>query len=755
MRLRSFGFKIATPLAFAIVAIANVAIASKVHAQEPNVLRRARVNPNNPIDFHAAVSPETLYVGQQATYQIAVFLEDVAVTRLRRNPEFLPPEYRGLLAYDIGSTQAFPSREVSGKHYTARVFEKALFPLASGTLTVPSPQLSYSLPQSSSYFSREESHVVRAESTTLFVKPIPTVGRPVDYTGAVGILKAAVHLDASSARVGDPLVLTLRVQGTGNIKLLPRPTLEVEWASSVSGTERLQLDTTGLIVKGFKEFDWILTPAREGDVQTPAIHYSYFNPYTEKFEVTEAAAFPISVQAGSLVTADSGNDVVAQIPLRGHVVGEVGVLPPDNLSLLMLCALMPLPALALLLLGIPKTREKAPAIDSLRSLALKPLPQRAQLKEAANEKPTSPRDVRRLLLSSLAKRLDASSDVLNERSRTERLLRRRGVTRETTRDILAQLAKLDIASFASQNVVDVIDSPNTSDTIAFAIATQVATLTSESLALYDRVDGEALLSVKSRSRKVKLAGRMSLVLLLVAAGSAAIPPASQAQDASPSAWEAASTAYKNRQFGLAANGFKTIAAQLPRDADALSNWATSAWAASDTVSAVIGWQRAVRLDPLAADLREHMLMLPAGAREGVAEVPLVPVTLLGYGGTVAWVVAWVALTWILWRRRAKKAPMPVVRNAALVVVVLSAACIGISFLGARQLRTVGLAVVVRPETIRSGPDVDADALGGAATGDIVRVKQRQQLWSLVLHADGREGWIPSDRITALGANEAQ
>ncbi|MEP6780810.1 MAG: SH3 domain-containing protein [Gemmatimonadaceae bacterium] len=751
MRFRSVALSIGALFAFAS---ANIAMTSCLHAQEPSVLRRVRINPNNPIDFHAAVSPETLYVGQQATYQIAVFLEDAAVTRLRRNPEFLPPEYRGLLAYDIGVTQAFPSREVSGKHYTARVFEKALFPLASGTLTVPSPQLSYSLPQSSSYFSREESHVVKAESTTLFVKPIPTEGRPVDYNGAVGILTASVHLDASSARVGDPLVLTLRVQGTGNIKLLPRPTLEVEWASSVPGTERLQLDTTGLVVKGFKEFDWILTPTRDGDVQTPAIHYSFFNPYAEKFEVAEAEAFPITVQTGSLVTADSGNDIVAQIPLRGHVVGVAGPLPTDRLSLLILCALVPLPVLALLLLGIPKKREKAPAIDSLRSLAQKPLPQRTTVKETANENPTSPRDVRRLLLSSLAKRLDASPDVLNERSRTERLLRRRGVTRETTRDVLAQLSKLDVASFASKNFIDAIGSPNTTETTAFAIATEVATFTSESLALYDRVDSEALLSISNRARKVKRAGRISLAFM-IAGASLATPRPSRAQQAAPKAWDAAATAYKNRQFGVAANGFKAIAAQLPRDADALSNWATSAWAAGDTVSAVIGWQRAVRLDPLAADLREQMLLLPAGAREGVAEVPLVPVTLLGYSGMIGWVSAWVALTWIVLRRRARRSPSPVVRNSAIALAMLSVVCIGASYLGARQLQTTGLAVVVRPETIRAEPDVDADALGGAATGDIVRIKQQRQLWSRVLHADGREGWIPSDRITALGANEAQ
>ena len=727
-----------------------------VRAQEPAVLRRVHVNPNNPIDFHAAVTPETLYVGQQATYQIAVFLEDVAVTRLRRNPEFLPPEYRGLLAYDIGTTQSFPSREVSGKHYSARVFQKALFPLASGTLGVPSPQLSYSLPQSSSYFSREESHVVKAESTSIFVKPIPSQGRPADYLGAVGILKAAVHLDASAARVGDPLVLTLRVQGTGNIKLLPRPSLEVEWASTVAGTERLQLDTTGTTVKGVKEFDWILTPTRAGALQTPSIHYSFFNPYSEKFEVAEAEAFPISVEAGSLVAPDDNNETVVPMPLRAHVTGDAPALPTDHVQWWVLCALLPIPALALLLMGIPRPREKPRAIDNLRTLAQKPTITRASTANVEAQTPTSAREVRRLLLSSLAKRLDALPDVLNERSRTERLLRRRGVTRETTREVLTQLAKLDVAAFAlkfSDNVVT--DSAN---------AAQVALLTSESIALYDRVDSEALALTKDRSRKTKKAERVASMVIVVGVCSAAFTHDARAQNAAsnatatanatPSAWEVAATAYKNRQFVVAADEFKRIASERPRDVDVLSNWATAAWAAGDTVGAVIGWQRAMRLDPLASDLREHLLLLPAGAREGIAEVPLVPVTALGYAGMILWTIGWIALAYCMWRRRAERAPIAVARNAALVAILLGAAGAGVSWWGAQQLRTDGLAVVVRPETMRAGPDSEADALGGAASGDIVRVKQRQQLWSRVLHADGREGWIPADKLTPLGTTLA-
>ena len=214
-----------------------------LHAQSPVILRRVRIDPNRLVDFHAIVSSETLYVNQQATYQVAVLLDAAADGRLPRNPEYLPPELRGLLAYDLGGQQRF-SHQANGKNYTAYVFQKALFPLAAGTITIPSPQLSYALRLTSSYFSREDSHTLKAENATVVVLPLPEEGRPADFGGAVGVLKVTVQLDAATARVGDPLVLTLRISGSGNIKLLPRPTLELEWATSVPGTERLRMDTS-------------------------------------------------------------------------------------------------------------------------------------------------------------------------------------------------------------------------------------------------------------------------------------------------------------------------------------------------------------------------------------------------------------------------------------------------------------------------------------------------------------------------------
>ena len=243
------------------------------------IVSRIRSTGNRPIDFHAAVFPDTVYVGQQVTYQVAVLLSDNARNRLRRNPEFLPPELRGMLSFELGTPKRVAARSYGGgPAYETHVFQRALFAVTAGALQVPAPQLTYSLPQSASYFSREERYVVRAESAQLVVRPLPTEGRPADFTGAVGVLSASARFDSSAVRVGDPLLFTVRLEGVGNVRLLPAPALELSWATVVRGSERVRVDTSGALVRGVKEFDYLLTPTRDGPVTLPVVRYPYFDP---------------------------------------------------------------------------------------------------------------------------------------------------------------------------------------------------------------------------------------------------------------------------------------------------------------------------------------------------------------------------------------------------------------------------------------------------------------------------------------------
>jgi hypothetical protein len=735
------------------LAMQSLAPALRAQPSPTAILDRLQANSNRPIDFHAATFPDTVYVGQQVTYQVAVLLSESARARLRRNPEFLPPELRGLLAYELGTPRRVAPRSYGGALFEAHVFQRALFAVAPGTLMVPAPQLSYTLPQSSSYFSREERFLVRAESAQLVVKPLPEAGRPQDYTGAVGVLRASVSVDSSTARVGDPLVLTMRVDGIGNVKLLPRPVLEVSWASTVPGTERVRVDTSGAFVRGYKEFDWILTPTQAGPVELPPLRYSYFNPYRGEYAYAETTPSALVVDEGTLATAAEG-DNVSVVPLRvwrgASTASLAEQLATWRVPLIVLLVFAPLPWLLLAIAArIGGSRR-------LRAAATQSVARTATPRTTGDDAGDHARYTRRTLLGALAQRLKVSPQELVSRRDVERTARRRGVTRDTTKALLALLDALAEQGFS-------------------AVPAPVAgrdDLTARADALLGRIDAEAVTHARAIRAARHAQARFALFLALGAAAVAApartvaalqVTPA-QAPPQAPKpvqgtvdrgALEAtvarATAMYEQRQYSRSAELFAEAADARPADADLLANWGAAAWAAGDTVSAVIAWQRAARLEPVAVDLQERLTSLPAGARGGVAEVPMIPVPALLLAAVAGWMLGWALLAVVrVQRRRGRAATWIGFASTVAVFALLLAVGTGAAAAwGYRELDVTGLLVVRRPETMRTAPGNDANAMGGVATGDVVRVEEARDGWLNVVHADGRRGWLPAGRTIPL------
>jgi hypothetical protein len=57
------------------VALANAASAQRSpDTRPPSISNRVSIDTKRPIDFHAAVWPETVYVNQQVNYQVGEFL---------------------------------------------------------------------------------------------------------------------------------------------------------------------------------------------------------------------------------------------------------------------------------------------------------------------------------------------------------------------------------------------------------------------------------------------------------------------------------------------------------------------------------------------------------------------------------------------------------------------------------------------------------------------------------------------------------
>lgn len=768
-------------------------------APNPTALAdRARVDSRRPIDFHAGVFPETVYVGQQTTYQYGVFLTENARTRLRRQPEIMPAELRRVISYELGGMRHVAPRAYGSGIYEAVIGQRAFFPVNSGEIVIPGSQLNYMLPQSAAYYSREERFSVRAESAHLVVKTLPLEGRPGTFGGAVGVLRMMVRIDTVRARVGDPLTLTLRVQGVGNVKLLPRPAVEIPWAGAVAGTERVQVDSSGALIRGAKEFDWVLTPTRSGRVVLPALTYDYFDPYQRKYAVARTDSVAMDVGAGTLIMAEQG-ETVALLPLRAttpRLSQRLDAVLRSNVAIGALATFAvaaPLPALWFA--SVARRRRRAPATGRARSRRSAGGPLQEISSDAMGT--AGARDIRRAFLAELMARLEVSAHAMSSRRELRRVLRRRGVSRESTARALALLQELDALAFAPIANGETASGGDRYEDGSRPIGAELA----RARELLTIVDGEAVRGALRSGAEVRgAAASVGIVLLAVlglSAGAAsslaraqaggvtagttqearrrALEEASQrsanARDASPSdapnrrMWRAgeldsvaraASTAYEARRFGDAAQRFADVAAARPQDTDALVNWGTAAWSAGDTVTAVTAWQRAARLDPTARDIAARMQLLPSGAIVGIAAVPPVSVGAVLVGAVSLWVVTWLSLATRA-RRRARGIPAGRWTTvSSLAHVALALAALGLGAWGVSAMRGLDagdLEVVAAPETMHVAPGRDSDAMGGVATGDVVKRLQREGVWVRVAHADGREGWLPARRLATLVAGD--
>ena len=671
----------------------------------PTVVARARVDTSLEVNFRALTLPETVYVGQQANYEVAVFLNETVRDRLRRNPTFFPPDMQSMLAYDIPASPGEPPRrKVGSRCFDALVYQRALFPLLPGRFVIPPAQLVYSLPLSSSFFSREESHELRTDSTVIVALDPPMRGRPDDYNGAVGDLSLAAKLDTARARVGDPLVLTLHVAGSGNVKLLPRPRVDIPWASVVAGDERVDVDTAARRIRGSKDFDYLLTPRIAGELDLPPIRYPYFNPDRRRYEVATSMQQHIRVATGTLAAADTAQrDHV--YPLREHYRGPLGPPAHRRPTFWALLALAPLPALGL------RARRRAPRTVTAAASA-------TRLKALARASTTrDPCELRRAYVGALADRLGLSAEVFTRPGALARTLRRAGVSTEIAADAERYLRTLDEAAYSSSGTLP-------------------QNASARALQLFQSADREAL----PRSEIRLSPSALFLTFLLLASG---VALGAVAADDPQVNFDRGVQQYAQGHYAVSRDYFLRAARSEGAAPDAWANAGTAAWAGNDTTTSVLGWQHALRLEPLAADVRDRLAQLRPASFDSFGFVAPLPPSLIAWIAVAFWCAAWALDAWGRIRRGRRSTRV----LTTLVVVAALLALVAIDLTDRLDGRS--LVVIRRTVPLATAPALGSEVLGNAETGEVARLVRREGAWTRLQLDGAREGWVASANIVSL------
>lgn len=501
--------------------------------------------------------------------------------------------------------------------------------------------------------------------------------------------------------MGDPVVLTLRLSGTGNVKLLPRPILTIPWATIALGDERVVVDTTSARVRGTKEFDWLLTPRRPGRLTVPAFHYPYFDPAHNAYGAAVADSSVFDVAAAALASADTG--AVTRLPIRRGLGPEQGTPLPARPWYWAVLLLAPVPA-ALRRILVRRGRRATHRTAARRLHAL-----------GGTKRPPSPRELRRAYLDALRERVPAVGAAQSARLPLARLLRRAGVTDATAHDAELVLDRLDRSAFSPAGTVD-------------------PTLVARALEIARAVDAEAV-------RPSVGGGTLMLLLAAVTLVTSAIAM----PDAVRRTFGDGVQAYERGQYATAQRLFARSAARAPRAPDAWANLGTAAWARGDTAHAVLGWQRALRLDPLDDETREHLALVQPPAIGAPAYVAPVPVNALALVALALWAAAWLALAFQAIRRTPHV--RPIAGGALAVAVVALAAALELQDrAGAR-----GLGVLRGARDLLESPSPDGAPAAAAAAGEVGTLGVREGAWVRLSVGGGRVGWVPAAAVLPLDA----
>ena len=638
------------------------------------------------VGFSASVAPDTIYVGQQATYALTVRIPVDIRQRLRRNPEFVPPEPRAMLAYELPLSRSTNAADATEIH----TFRRALFVLTPGRYPIPAARLSYALPQSASFFSREDERVLRSAATSFVAIDPPTRGRPADWLGAVGVWRASARVDRADPRVGDPIVLTLRLAGEGNPTLLPRPVVTIPWADVVPQGESVVLEAAPLMLGGAKEFSWLITPREQGAQSIASIGYSFFDPDGRAYALARTDPVPLRVRPGTLVAVPPRAAALrdaAVIPLRPELAGPARSQIPAALWWMWIALLAPVP------------------------WVLQRLMPRMLARRTPGEVIQGPRSARALLERGLRARTGVEVADHTTPGTLAAALRIEGVTTET--------------AHAAEQLRDACDAQ------AFAKGDRRDT----SQAARERA--ESVLALIEREAR-----RRTLPLLLVALVlGTACAPTSRDDTETLLAFSQGHTAYVGRDYTVARNAFARAVRVAPRDAAVWANLGTASWAAGDTAMAVVGWQKALRLAPRDDATRQLLARVRAPQHRGAARVwPVEPVVVAALALTL-WLFGW-GWAFLSTRRGARASFASVLLVPALVLASLA------MFLDLTAAAR-DLTVVMQPTPLRALPALGADPGAVPLAGEVAKIVERRGVWLRVSLDGGREGWIPAERTRAL------
>jgi hypothetical protein len=133
----------------------------------------------------------------------------------------------------------------------------------------------------------------------LKVRPLPEIGKPAGFSGAVGAYTLSAAVDRAQAGEDDLITLTVVLKGRGAVELATPPVLIGDAFEVVGSSNKVEKTRQADGIGGSKRFEFVLRPRRAGHATLPAIDYAVFNPWAERYETLRTEPVALTIAPGT------------------------------------------------------------------------------------------------------------------------------------------------------------------------------------------------------------------------------------------------------------------------------------------------------------------------------------------------------------------------------------------------------------------------------------------------------------------------
>lgn len=305
---------------------ARITIGGKTYQTEPitiRVVKKRRRSTREPIFLKVGVSKRKAYLGEGITISYYLYTRlEVGNLSIDQKPDFSGCWVESYMPDRL----RFEEKVINGIGYRVGLIHRYyLYPLHEGTYEIDPLILTcdVALPTRDffDFFHQTRRVELASDPIMITVSPLPEP-KPEDFTGGVGRFSFTAELDREESVKGEPIILTCRIKGEGNIKLIEKPKLpRIEGVKVLKPEvkERIRKGKGG--VSGEIAFRFPIIPTRDGRFTIPKLSFSYFDPKKGSYQTLTSSPLTFTAtQTTPVATARTG------IELYGK---EIHYIKPD------------------------------------------------------------------------------------------------------------------------------------------------------------------------------------------------------------------------------------------------------------------------------------------------------------------------------------------------------------------------------------------------------------------------------------------